>query len=290
MVKIENNYLQIEIKKVGAELCKVYSKKTNLDYLWNGDPKYWNYHSPVLFPIVGKLIDNCYTINNSKYELNQHGFVRHLDFQIIHKTTNSVLLETKYSEETLLKYPYKFSLQIGFQLKKNRVEVTYKVINKDNKLIRFSIGAHPAFNCPLSEDTNFDDYFIEFEKKESPLQHSLNPKTGFRRNDTERVNLDKTIALRYDLFDNDAIMFEEIESKKVSLKSNNHKHGVNFYIPNWKYLAFWTQKQKAPFICFEPWMGIVDEENSDQIFETKTGIISLSVDQSYKNEYAMEFF
>ncbi|WP_408030412.1 aldose 1-epimerase family protein [Tenacibaculum xiamenense] len=290
MITLENDYIQIEIKEVGAELCKVYSKQTGLDYLWKGDPQFWKRHSPVLFPIVGKLLGNSYTINNSKYELTQHGFARDLDFEVLNKTNNSILLETQYSEETLLKYPYKFSLQIGYELKESRIDVSYNVINKDDKSINFSIGAHPAFNCPISQGTSFNDYFIEFEKEEHPILHSLNPQTGFRKKDTERVKLDKTIPLSYNLFDNDALMFEGLESKKISLKSNKHEHGVHFYIPNWRYMAFWTQKGNAPFICFEPWMGIADEENTDQVFETKTGIMNLDVNQSYENQYSMEFF
>ncbi|SEC92169.1 Galactose mutarotase [Tenacibaculum sp. MAR_2009_124] len=290
MITLENDYLQIEIKNIGAELCKVYSKQTNLDYLWKGDPKFWKRHSPVLFPIVGKLVNNFYTINRTKYELNQHGFARDLEFNVITKTNESILFEAEYTQETLLKYPYKFTLQIGYQLKKNLIEVTYEVFNKDDKSINFSIGAHPAFNCPISESSSFNDYFIEFEKEENPIQHSLNPQTGFRKKDTERVRLNKTIPLSYNLFDNDAIMFEGLESKQISLKSNKHEHGVHFYIPNWRYMAFWTQKGNAPFVCFEPWMGIADEENTDQVFETKTGIMSLNIGETYTNEYAMEFF
>ena len=32
-------------------------KKINdeTEYLWNGDERYWKYHAPVLFPIVGKV-------------------------------------------------------------------------------------------------------------------------------------------------------------------------------------------------------------------------------------------
>ena len=290
MITIENDYLQIEIKKIGAELCKVYSKQTNLDYLWKGDPKFWKRHSPVLFPIVGKLVNNSYIVDGFQYKLTQHGFARGLDFNVITKTEKSVVLKTEYSEETLLKYPYKFALQIEYQLQKNFVEVTYRVFNKDSKLMNFSIGTHPAFNCPISENTNFKDYFIEFEKEETPVQHSLNLQTGFRKKDAETVALSKKLPLSYDLFDNDALMFEGIESKKISLKSNKHGHGVHFYIPNWRYMAFWTQKGNAPFICFEPWMGIADEENTDHVFETKTGIMKLDVNQCYENQYSMEFF
>ncbi|WP_435262267.1 aldose 1-epimerase family protein [Tenacibaculum sp. nBUS_03] len=290
MIALENEYLNIQFTELGAELTKIYSKKTKLNYLWNGDASFWKRHSPILFPIVGKLKDNSYEIDGTFYELPQHGFARDLNFSVINKTTSKIIFELSYSKQTLTKYPYKFSLQLSYELKENQVVVTYKVINKDDKTMFFSIGAHPAFNCPLVEKTSFSDYYIEFEKLETPTQLFLNPKSGFRNNTSKKVNLGKQINLSYELFKNDALMFEGIESKKVSLKSTKHNHGIHLHIPNWKYLAFWTKKTGTPFICFEPWMGIADTENTNKNYLTKEGILEVNENKSYKNEYRFEVF
>lgn len=290
MIALENEYLKIQLTELGAELTKIYSKKTKLNYLWNGDASFWKRHSPILFPIVGKLKDNSYEIDGTFYELPQHGFARDLNFSVVNKTTSKIIFELSYSKQTLTKYPYKFSLQLSYELKENQVVVTYKVINKGDKTMFFSIGAHPAFNCPLVEKTSFNDYYIEFEKPETPTQLFLNPKSGFRNDTSKKVNLGKQINLSYELFKNDALMFEGIESKKVSLKSTKHNHGIHLHIPNWKYLAFWTKKTGTPFICFEPWMGIADTENTDQNYLTKEGILEVNENKSYKNEYRFEVF
>ncbi|WP_299136084.1 aldose 1-epimerase family protein [uncultured Tenacibaculum sp.] len=290
MITLENEYLTIQFKKLGAELTKIYSKETKLNYLWNGDATFWKRHAPILFPIVGKLKGNTYKINGEFYELPQHGFARDLEFSIVNKTTSKITFELTYSKETLINYPFKFTLQVSYELKKNQVLVNYKVINVDDTTIFFSIGAHPAFNCPLVKGTSFNDYYLEFEKAEKPTQLFLNPQTGFRNNISKTINLEKQIDLSYDLFKNDALMFEGIESKKVSLKSKKHNHGIHLHIPNWRYLAFWTKKTNTPFICFEPWMGIADNENTDQIYSTKEGIQELSVNKTYENEYRFEVF
>ena len=62
--KIENDYLSAEINELGAELFSIKSKKTNIEYLWQGDSKYWSGRSTVLFPICGRLFSGKYTYKN----------------------------------------------------------------------------------------------------------------------------------------------------------------------------------------------------------------------------------
>ncbi len=57
---LENKNIKISTRTFGGELTSLSSKKDNTEYLWNGDEKYWKYHSPILFPIVGKVLNNKY--------------------------------------------------------------------------------------------------------------------------------------------------------------------------------------------------------------------------------------
>ena len=68
MISLENDTLKVEINTHGAELCAIYHKETQLEYLWNGNPTYWKRHAPVLFPIVGKLKENQCVIDGKTYE------------------------------------------------------------------------------------------------------------------------------------------------------------------------------------------------------------------------------
>ena len=55
--KIENDYLSAEINDAGAELHSIYSKENDFEYLWGGNPDIWYGQSPILFPIVGRLME-----------------------------------------------------------------------------------------------------------------------------------------------------------------------------------------------------------------------------------------
>ena len=60
---LENDILRITAEDHGAELRSITGKSDGTEYLWNGDPAWWKYTAPVLFPIVGKLVDNKYRVD-----------------------------------------------------------------------------------------------------------------------------------------------------------------------------------------------------------------------------------
>ena len=289
-MKLENEDLLVEIKLTGAELTRIYSKSTKLDYLWEGDTEFWNRQAPVLFPIVGGLKDKKYVVDGVEYELPQHGFARDSEFRIIQQKKDLVTFELLYSEESLKVYPFKFCLQISYKIDKNRLLIKCNVVNIDSKEILFSIGGHPGFKCPLVDGTSFEDYYFEFPEDEKPTQTFINIDVGLRKEKTAQVNLGKKILLNYQLFENDALIYEGLKSTAVSLLSTKHKHGLTFDFTNFNYLAFWTKGKGAPFICIEPWWGIADSENGQDEFENKLGIVKLPVDATFTTKYSMEFF
>lgn len=82
MSTLSNNLLKIQISTHGAELNSILGLDDNLEYLWNADENYWKRHAPILFPIVGKLNNNTYSVNQKSYTLSQHGFARDSEFKI----------------------------------------------------------------------------------------------------------------------------------------------------------------------------------------------------------------
>ena len=116
MIKMENDVLSVEIAEHGAELTKLYNKKTGTDLLWDAEPQFWKRHSPVLFPNVGKTYKNTVKINGTQYPTSQHGFARDSEFKCIHagKETSTFLLTS--TEEMKEVYPFDFELFITYSL------------------------------------------------------------------------------------------------------------------------------------------------------------------------------
>lgn len=289
MIVLENSHLKISIKTKGAELTSVFFKENNTEYLWQGNPDFWGRQSPVLFPFVGRLKNNTFYIEGKSYEQSQHGFARDSDFELVEDTGTQKTFELNSSSETLEIFPYRFTLQIIYKLYEKTLLVSYKIVNTDKETIYFSFGAHPAFNCPLFNSSSFSDYYIEFEKEETVNQLFLNKENGLIRTEKKKLEKIRKIPLNYDLFSNDALIFEKITSKSVSLKSTKHSNGIKLFAENWDYFAFWTKKN-ASFICFEPWMGIADFENTNQVFKEKVGVKSLSVGNAFTANYKVTVF
>lgn len=287
---LENEILTIKARTFGGELTSIKSKKSDIEFLWTGNPEYWKYHAPVLFPTIGKVKDGKYLVNNKTFELPQHGLARISTFNLINQTSNSMSFELKYSEESLKIYPYKFSLIITYTLIGNKVETSYEVKNLDDKTINFSIGAHPAYMCPILENESLNDYYFEFEKKETAKIMLLDPSTGlFNHNYQDYLNNNNKIALSKELFKNDALVFEsgKLNSNKITVKTDKHNTSIEFDFTNFPYLGLWAPATGAPFVCIEPWFGHADFEDFNGEFKDKAGILSLDINQSFKCTYSV---
>jgi len=287
MIKIENDLLIVKAKSQGAELTSIFNKKTMLEYLWQAG-KEWTKHAPVLFPIVGQLKGNVYFYNGEKYSLERHGFARGLPFAVGNSETNRMEFVLNSSAETLKIFPFQFELKIIYSLEGNTLNVKHEVNNRENEKMFFSIGAHPAFKIPLDEKETYDDYFLEFNKKELAERWKL--QNGLIVDEKEIVlNNTNILPLRKSLFDNDALVFKNLKSDLISIKNKKSNHGLNFYSKGFPYFGIWAAKN-ADFVCLEPWHGIADSVKHNQKLETKEGIINLEPQRTFNCEYTIETF
>ncbi len=278
---LSNSILSIVINSKGAELNSLKNLKTNKECIWEGNPEFWGKHSPVLFPIVGALKNDSYTVDDIKYSLSRHGFARDFEFQVTTKSKESITFTLNNSTETLEKYPYKFTLDIQYLLSENQLVIRYKIYNNSTFKMPFSIGAHPAFSLP----NPFENYSLEFELDEELKTSKL--KDNLFSGETKNIELyNKKLPLSYSIFKNDALVFKKIKSKKVSILENNTPFlKVNY--TDFSSLGIWTI-QNAPFICIEPWIGYADNHDATgNIFE-KEGIQILESSNSFKVEFSIE--
>ena len=284
---LENEKVKITVSNQGAELHNITSKADGTEYLWSGNNKYWSYHAPVLFPIVGKVKDGTYRVDGKEYNLPQHGLARLKEFEMIEKTDNKISFELVYSEETLKVYPYKFSLKITYTLVENGVITAYTVENRDDKQICFSIGAHPAFMCPMMAGEIIEDYYFEFNEKEN-CDIMLITKDGYiSRERKEYFNDNNIISLSFDTFKDDALVFDSLKSTKISLQSVNHNKELTMDFTGFPYMGLWTKATGAPFVCIEPWYGHADFEDFNGELKDKAGIEKLEVGEVFNSSYTV---
>ena len=277
--EIKNEYIKAKIKSFGAELNSLQKIDDSLEYIWQGDKEFWSRHSPILFPIVGRLKNDSYFYKNQKYNMSQHGFARDKEFEIVEKKDDFIEFKLSSDEKTLKIYPFSFELYLSYKLERNSLIVSYKVINKSDEKMLFSIGAHPAFNWSLEKDLKKEDYFLEFEINNSK-RYFLN-ELGLVFDSIDLKFEDKKLFLNEELFKNDALVFNDLNIKNLTFKNIRNENFIKLNFENFAYLGIWSKPSGSPFLCIEPWFGVADEENASQNFEDKKGIINLQKDEIF---------
>ena len=267
-VFLENEKLRVKVIDKGAELRSIYGKEKGKEYLWNADPKFWNRSSPVLFPFIGNLKNKKYRHEGIEYAMGQHGFVRDMEFELISQKADEVWFSVKDTEDTTKMYPFHFCLEIGYRLVGSELVVMWKVKNLNDFDMHFSIGAHPAFFCPLHEGDKQTDYYLSFKDKDGNVMESfVNKLLGQGGLTSLRTEIRETpegfLPITEDLFDIDTLILENDQAKRVALADGNKEEyvAVEFDAP---IISIWSPTRKnAPFVCLEPWYGRCDYEEFD---------------------------
>ena len=286
--EIKNEHIKAKIKSFGAELNSLQKIDDSLEYIWQGDKEFWARHSPILFPIVGRLKNDSYFYKNQKYNMSQHGFARDKEFEIVEKKDDFIEFKLSSDEKTLKIYPFSFELYLSYKLERNSLIVSYKVINKSDEKMLFSIGAHPAFNWSLEKDLKKEDYFLEFEINNSK-RYFLN-ELGLVFDSIDLKFEDKKLFLNEELFKNDALVFNDLNIKNLTFKNIRNENFIKLNFENFAYLGIWSKPSGAPFLCIEPWFGVADENSSNQNLEEKKGMITLDKDEIFSCFYSVEIF
>lgn len=288
MILLENENIKVTISAKGAELQSIKSKKDNLEYLWKGDPAFWGKFSPVLFPIVGALKNNTYCIGDQSYQLPRHGFARDLNFEVQQISEEEALFTLTHNAQTLEVYPFEFKFSLRCSLSGAAVSCTYEVNNPGAKDLLFSVGGHPAFAVPLTSDTLYEDYYLEFSQDESLNIHQI--EDNLISDQVAILQLsDRKLNLQHELFYNDALVIKDLNSKSIQLKNTKNQHGLNFRFIDFPFFGIWSAKD-ADFVCLEPWCGIADGIHHNQQLSDKEGIQSLSPGLDWKRSWEVEVF
>lgn len=286
-VKLENEFLCVEIAEMGAEVTRIYDKTEDNEILWEGNPVYWKRHSPVLFPNVGKTYKNRVLINGTQYPTSQHGFARDNVFTCIEAAKERASFMFRSSEETKEVYPFDFELHINYKLNKKELTVEWQVKNCGDETMYFTIGGHPAFRFAKPEETKAD-YVLKVPGKEK-LEYVLVDISCGCANVDEVHTLqlsEETYPLSDELFANDALVVDngQIEEAWLCHKDGTPYVGVRSEgFPNY---GIWSV-EGAPFVCLEPWMGRCDNAGFNAELSEKPNVNKVEAGEKFIKDYTI---
>lgn len=278
---IENDNLLCTIESSGAEIRSLIDKHSGAEYIWQIDPSVWGSSSPVLFPAIGKINSDRITHLGQDYAMVKHGIVRNNDTLKFEKSSiSSCSFTLTTSEATLVRYPYQFSFTVSFTLVEKCLVMAYSITNLDTQPMAFTCGGHTAYACPLTKGTILTDYVVEFPSQIS-LEATRLGSSGLLSDQKEIIPNDGALLpLSNTLFDNDALIFTNIQADWVRLRKRSKQKGVVIRFQGYPHLALWS-KPKADYLCIEPWLGLPDRENESLEITKKTTYTTIAPGKTF---------
>ncbi|MGL5676400.1 MAG: aldose 1-epimerase family protein [Cellulosilyticaceae bacterium] len=281
---LQNNLLTATIKSSGAELCSL-KDHTGTEHIWTADSRYWGRHTPVLFPLVGKVLDNTYTHNGKDYSVGQHGFARDLDFEVTYQTPTAITFALTANDHTLTMYPFLFELRITYTLEGHTLAITYDVHNADKETIGFKIGAHPGFMCPVYDNETMEDYYFQFPEEETATSLAL-VDPGYFKTETSTWT-GTTLPISPELFKDDALVFTNLKSSSIALRSKKRTSYLEVGFEGFPFLGLWSPHTPSPFVCIEPWFGHADYVDESREWMTKKDLVMLEPAKTFSCTHTM---
>lgn len=287
---IENEVLKISVDTQGAQLMSVLSKKTGIEYIWQGDPAYWTGRAYNLFPFIGRMYEGIFTYGGKQYSSRAHGLARYFEFGLEEKTENSLTFVMTDNAETKKEYPFSFTFRVTFLLNGSTLTTRYTATNNDSREMLCAFGGHPGINVPFGAGA-FEDYYLDFGEATIPSRHLLDESDSFMANKTVPYELENgtKLPLRHELFDHDAIILEN-SSGKVSLRCDKESCYVTMTYDEYPFIGFWHAcKTDAPYVCLEPWSALPAEAGKIVALENKPHITKIPAGKSAEKSFSLEF-
>ena len=266
-VRIASAQLTAEIALKGAELVRL-QDEAGRDLLWDGDPAFWTGRSPILFPIVGRLKDDRFTVDGSAHPMRQHGIARTAGFTLAERDEAACRLRLAADAATREAFPYDFTLDLAYRIAGSTLDITGTVHNPGSEPMPVAFGFHPAFRWPLPYGAPALDHAVVFADDEpGPLAVLAD---GLLSGETRPSPVrGRRLALTPHLFDADALVFLAPVSRSVDYgPAEGRKLRIGF--DGMPQLGIWS-KPGAPFVCIEPWHGYASPADFDGDATRKPG-------------------
>ena len=282
---IRNDRLSVVCDSMGGEQRAITSEE-GIEYLWNGDSRFWKGRAPTLFPFVGRLRNNRAQSAAGEIALPRHGLARTREWKVESADRHSVTYYLASDEETRKGYPYDFEMRIRHFVQEASVTTAYDIRNTGTVPMPFCVGAHPGYRVPLDDRDSFEDYVVEFEYPETADCPQVNAADGLLIDSVRNrlLNDERSFRLNHVLFRGDALIFDRLKSRSVRVYSPKSGRGLRMDFEGFDYFGIWSSLADAPLICLEPWTGTATQESEDDIFEHKQGMRMLAPGE--KAEYA----
>lgn len=234
------------------------------DFFWDENIDDLPGGSPFCFPVCARLERQgqrgAYLYDGHIYTLPIHGFAWSEPWQVQQLSAHHIVLQLQDNEKTRQMFPFRFHLQLDYQISSGLLICHQTYTNRDSKPMPYYAGFHPYFLMPppnqgkeqvmlsyhpirrLRYNNSFTDIIGEQALFKLPTAIT-NPEINEQ---LTMVSAQKNLLLTFPNGDQLQMIAEGVEDPNL-----------------FPYVQLYTMNEK-PFFCMEPWMGFPNAMNSVQ--------------------------
>ncbi|MEN9404216.1 MAG: hypothetical protein RL091_2919 [Verrucomicrobiota bacterium] len=234
--------------------------------------------NPILFPFSGRSYDHG-EIHQWKAEdgirrpMPMHGLARQGQFRLTRLDEGGFSAMFIPDAAAKAAYPYDYEFVVSYRFDPLALFVELQLTNHGRTPIPWSAGHHFYFTLPWTQGRTRRDYLLETTatkqlRRDEQGQLIAGPQTGTRStlDNPDLIDLIHT-GLKREVF---AVTEQNTGDRLLFRTSMAGSSGKDLAI------VTWTQDEKSPFYCIEPWMG------PPNAHETKTGLHNVPPGQTQK--------
>ena len=266
--EIKSGSIKAGIDTHGAELK--YAELDGVNYIYDGDKKWWEDTAPMLFPICGRLPDKKYSFGGKVYGMDIHGFAPGSEFAAEQISEDRVIFSLKSNAQTRKVYPFEFIYTADYSVKEDTLFLTIKVENTGKDTLPYMIGWHPGFN--LFGEGEINSFSLKFNAGETLDLHPILPGCFVQLEGEEYPAPGGSYTLNEEeIYTSDTVIFSRTGGYAY-LSSPDTERAIEMrYSDNLPYFCIWKETdRRARFICLEPWSDLPESGVAPVAFETRS--------------------
>ena len=289
-VTIQNEELSVTLASKGAELQSIKHLPSGLEYLWQGDPEYWEARSPNMFPVNVRFKDNRFTYQGKAYEMPRMGLAVIAEFETQEKEGDKkkegkAVQVLNSSQDTLQYYPFPFQLKVISQVKGLKVLQKYKLTNKGDETLYFALGGHPGFNTPFIKKRDRSDYQYVFSEKMHVRRNEI-VDSLIQENKVDFLKNENRLTLSDERIPNGGMFLYDNSSRQIGIAMKGRKPYVTVDLGDFPHTNLWSPPG-MPYACIEPMIAHHDLQETALAIEEKDYLIQLPAGQSRTYQYTI---
>ncbi|MDI4632417.1 aldose 1-epimerase family protein [Pelomonas sp. V22] len=274
--------LSARVDVQGAELRSL--KCGDDEYLWQDEARVWPHSAPILFPFVGRLKGRGFRHAGRFHAMPIHGFAAQQRFDCLERRDHRLLLQLRDNLATYEAYPFRFCLQVCFTLQADGLRVDYEIRNEGSEMLPFTLGSHPAFALGAGP---LDAWQLLFDQAELPEVYRLDGELLATEPGPLHFEAAQAIRLGPRLFDDDALIFKHIRSRRLTLRHRERGTRLCLHTGGAPHLGLWA-RPAAAYLCIEPWFGVDEDARASLELAEKPGLIRIAAGQRFATGYRVE--